>query len=50
MTASPEARLDEHDRDEWRDVARVVRPDWTEAQFDAAWAEFVEMKRRKGMQ
>jgi hypothetical protein len=34
------ASLNELDRDEWRDVARRLRPDWTEAQFDKAWAEF----------
>lgn len=44
------ARLDEFDRDEWRDVARELRPDITDEQFDADWAEFQELKRRRAMQ
>lgn len=34
------------DKIEWRDVARKLRPDWTDAQFDEAWADFVERKQR----
>ena len=40
------ARLDEFDKNEWRDVARRLRPDWTDDDFDEAWDEFVELKRR----
>lgn len=44
-----EARLDELNKDEWRDVARIVRPDWTDKDFDASWDEFQEMKRKRAM-
>lgn len=44
------ARLDEFSKDEWRDVARILRPDWAEADFEQAWAEFVEIKRKKALQ
>lgn len=44
------ARLDEFDRDEWRDVVRRLRPDWTERRFDEAWAAFCAMKRRRHLQ
>ena len=37
-------RLDEFDRLEWWDVARKLRPDWTEEDFDAAWDEFQRLK------
>jgi len=47
--AAEDARLDEFDRDEWRDVCRHVRPDWSDAQFDEAWAEFIDRKRRRAM-
>lgn len=43
-------RLDEFDKAEWRDVARILRPDWTEDDFEDAWREFTEMKRCKEMQ
>lgn len=43
------ARLDQFDKVEWRDVVRRVRPDWTDEQFEQAWAEFIEMKRRKSL-
>lgn len=46
-TTQPETRLDEYEKEEWRLVARELRPDWTDADFDAAWNEFCEMKRRK---
>lgn len=42
--------LNEFDKDEWRTIAMRLRPDWTEEEFEAAWAEFVAMKRSKGMQ
>jgi hypothetical protein len=43
-------RLDEFTRAEWRDVARRLRPEWSDEEFERAWAEFVEMKRRRGLQ
>lgn len=42
--SAPPARLDEFDKDEWRDVARLLRPDWTDADFDRAWDDFQRMK------
>lgn len=45
MADSP--RLDEFDKIEWRDVVRLLRPDWTEAKFEAAWAKFIAMKKRR---
>jgi hypothetical protein len=42
--------LSEFIKTEWCDVVRKARPDWTEEQFEAAWAAFVEMKRRRRMQ
>ncbi len=43
-------RLNEFNKTEWRDVCRKVRPDWTDEQFEEAWAEFVEMKQRRTAQ
>ncbi|CAN5361825.1 hypothetical protein BH09PSE4_BH09PSE4_17160 [soil metagenome] len=48
-SSEPAARLDGYDRDEWREVARRLRPDWSDAEFDRAWVEFVAMKRRRAM-
>lgn len=44
-----EPRLDEYDEDEWRDIVRAARPDWSEEEIAEAWARFVEAKRMKGM-
>jgi hypothetical protein len=41
------SRLDEFDKNEWRDVARRLKPDMTDAQFDEAWDEFQADKRRR---
>ncbi len=41
----PDVRLDEMDKNEWFDVCRRLRPDWTAEQFEEAWREFVETKR-----
>lgn len=50
-TAAAEAgHLNEFDKDEWLDIARVLRPDITEDEFEDMWAEFCEMKRMRGMQ
>ena len=47
-------RLDEHDENEWRDVARILRPDWTDEDFTREWAEFqrdkAEHQRKAGLQ
>lgn len=42
------ARLDEFDKDEFRIATRALWPvHWTEDDFDAAWREFIALKRRK---
>ncbi len=43
----PETRLDEYSKEEWRDVARAARPDWTDEEFNAAWERFMALKRRR---
>lgn len=40
-------RLDEYDKMEWRDVARRLRHDWTEADFEREWMKFVAWKRKR---
>ena len=50
MTEKLDARLDEFDKEEWRDIARKLHPDWTDEEFNVAWKEFCKMKRRKTMQ
>jgi hypothetical protein len=40
-------RLDEFTKDEWRDIARKVCPEWTDEQFDEAWTEFENLKLEK---
>jgi hypothetical protein len=37
-------RLSEFDEVEWRDVARKLRPDWTDEQFACEWASFQQDK------
>lgn len=39
----------EFSKEEWRDVARRLRPDWTDEDFEAAWNGFLELKRRKAL-
>lgn len=29
---------------EWREVARLARPDWTDAEFDTTWDHFQDLK------
>lgn len=43
-------RLDEFTKDEWRDVARRLRPDWSAEKFEQEWLEFCEFKRKKKLQ
>jgi hypothetical protein len=45
-----EPRLDEYDKTEMRDISRALRPDITDAEFDADWEEFCRLKAMKGMQ
>lgn len=49
MPEAPATRLDEFDKTEWREVARILRPDWTDERFDDAWERFCEMKRSKSL-
>lgn len=44
---SEPVRLYEFTKEEWRVIARGLRPEWTDEDFDQAWEEFQEMKRRK---
>lgn len=46
----PDVRLDQMEKDEWRDACRRLRPDWTDEDFERAWAEFQAIKRRKQAQ
>ncbi len=34
-------------KEEWREVARLLCPKWTDVDFDQAWLEFLAYKRRK---
>jgi len=43
-------RLNEFDKTEWWDVCRRLRPDWSYEQFERAWQEFVELKRKRESQ
>jgi hypothetical protein len=47
VTDGPPIRLQEYDTDEWRRVARLLHPDWSDEEIDRAWDEFQEMRRRK---
>ncbi len=38
-------RLNEFDKSEWWDVARRLRPELIEAEYDAMWEDFQRMKR-----
>lgn len=43
-------RLNELDKDEFRAATRPLwPPHWTEDDFEDAWREFVEIKRRKAL-
>jgi hypothetical protein len=39
-----ESRLDEFDKDEWREVCRLVRPDIEDEEFEELWKDFCRMK------
>lgn len=47
MADTEGVRLDEFSKDEWREVARRLRPDMSDGEFELAWTEFCELKRRK---
>lgn len=46
--------LDEFEKEEWRNVCRAFKPHLSDAEFDAdfdkAWAGFVELKAQRGRQ
>ncbi len=48
-SADDPAPLTELDKDEFRDVARIIDPKLTDEEFDRAWAEFVELKRKRSL-
>lgn len=37
-------KLTEYDKHEWLDVARLFKPDLTEAEYERMWNEFVAFK------
>lgn len=43
-STAPSARLDEHDKTEWWDVARALKPGITEEEFNTMWEEFRQLK------
>lgn len=45
-----EVVLNEMDRDEMWDVARLINPDLTEEEFERDWQEFLVLKAKKGAQ
>jgi len=40
-----DAKQNELDKEEMREVVRLLRPDWTDEQFDKEWNAFLELKR-----
>jgi hypothetical protein len=45
-----DTRLDEYDKDEWRVIAQRLRPDLSDAEFDAMWADFCAEKAERERQ
>ena len=41
--------LREYSKEEFRDIARHLRPDWTDEEFEEAWEGFLDLKRRKAL-
>jgi hypothetical protein len=37
-------KLNEHDKTEWFDIAKTLRPGLTESEYDAMWARFQQAK------
>ena len=54
MTQQTDTRLDEYDKDEWREIlkeaVRSAGGSWDEKKFEDGWVEFCELKRRKQFQ
>ena len=42
-------KLNEFDKEEWRLVARRLRPDWSDEEFDRHWEDFQRDKERRAM-
>ncbi len=42
-----DAKLNELDKQEMRDISRAFKPEMTDEEFDAIWAEFVRLKTLK---
>lgn len=42
-----DAKLNELDKQEMRDISRAFKPEMTDEKFDAIWAEFVRLKTLK---
>ena len=42
-----DVRLNELSKEEFRDVTRLLRPNYTDEQYEKDWSEFCEFKRRK---
>lgn len=36
-------------KEEWMEVAKLLRPDWDDDDFEKAWEEFCELKYRKSL-
>lgn len=45
-----QSTLNEFDKDEWMDIARKLKPHLEQFVYDAMWAEFSELKKRKDLQ
>lgn len=50
ILACDDISLNEMSKEEWRDATRIVRPDYTDEDFERDWKEFQEAKRRRQMQ
>lgn len=45
-----DCRLDELDKNEFRDVAKLLRPHIPDEEFDEQWIAFMDLKRAKERQ
>lgn len=45
-----DVKLNEFTKEEWRDVARIVRPDLTDEEYNTMWDDFIQEKARKQLQ
>ncbi len=39
-----DTRLDEFDKQEWRDIVMEIRPDLREEEYDRLWLKFIKSK------